>query len=75
VFFQLNVIDATQAENDDTYDFVLSLAAGQGAVEEIAQGLRRTVGSASGRQVEHAVACRRWASPPSDTEQTLDHAG
>ena len=44
VFFQLNVIDATQAENDDTYDFVMSLAACQGAVEEIAEGRRRIIG-------------------------------
>ena len=44
VFLELNGIDATEAENDDVSDFVMSVAAGQPPVEEIAEGLRRTVG-------------------------------
>ena len=44
VFFELNGIDAALVEEDDVYDFVLSVAAGQSSVEEIAHGLRRTVG-------------------------------
>jgi len=44
VFLELNGVDATQAKNDDVYDFVMSVAAGQASVEEIAEGLRRIVG-------------------------------
>jgi death-on-curing protein len=44
VFFELNGIDATQAEKDDVHDFVMSVAAGRRSVDEIAEGLRRTVG-------------------------------
>lgn len=44
VFLELNGIDATRASNDDVYDFVTSVAAGQLSVEEIAEGLRRIVG-------------------------------
>ncbi len=27
------------------------------------------------RQIEHDLACRRWTSPPSDTEQVFDYQG
>ena len=41
VFLELNGVEATNASNDDVYDFVISVAAGQQSVAEIAQGLRR----------------------------------
>ena len=44
VFLELNGVDTTRASNDDVYDFVMSVAAGQLSVEKIAQGLRRIVG-------------------------------
>ena len=44
VFLELNGVDATRASNDDVYDFVMSVAAGQLSVEQIAEGLRRIVG-------------------------------
>ena len=44
VFLGLNGVDATRASNDDVYDFVLTVAAGQLSVEEIADGLRRILG-------------------------------
>lgn len=44
VFLELNGVDATRASNDGVYDFVMSVAAGQLSVEEIAEGLRRIVG-------------------------------
>ena len=44
VFLDLNGVDATRASNDDVYDFVMSVAAGQLSVEQIAEGLRRIVG-------------------------------
>jgi death-on-curing protein len=44
VFFELNGVDATQAENDDVHDFAMPVAAGQSSVEEITEGLRRTAG-------------------------------
>lgn len=43
VFLELNGVDATHATNDDVYDFVMSVAAGQLSVEEISEGLRRIV--------------------------------
>ncbi|HET6793874.1 MAG TPA: Fic family protein [Acidimicrobiales bacterium] len=44
VFLGLNGVDATRASNDDVYGFVLTVAAGQLSVEEIADGLRRILG-------------------------------
>jgi death-on-curing protein len=44
VFLDLNGVDATRASNDDVYEFVISVAAGQLSVEEIAEGLRRIIG-------------------------------
>jgi len=44
VFLELNGWDSTQAGNDDVYDFVIGIAAGQQSVEQIAEGLRRIVG-------------------------------
>ncbi len=44
VFLELNGIDATRASNDDVYDFVMSVAAGELSVEEISEGLRRIFG-------------------------------
>lgn len=44
VFLELNGVDATRACNDDVYDLVMSVAAGQLSVEEIAEGLRRIFG-------------------------------
>ena len=43
VFLELNGVDATRASNDNVYDFVISVAAGQLSVEQIAEGLRRIV--------------------------------
>lgn len=43
VFLQLNGVEATHASNDDVYDFVMDVVAGQQSVAEIAQGLRRIV--------------------------------
>lgn len=44
VFLDLNGVDVTRASNDEVYDFVMAVAAGQQAVPEIAEGLRRIVG-------------------------------
>lgn len=44
VFLELNGLDATRASNDAVYDFVVSVAAGQLSVSQIAEGLRRIVG-------------------------------
>ena len=43
VFLQLNGEEATHASNDEVYDFVMDVAAGQQSVTEIAEGLRRIV--------------------------------
>ena len=43
VFLEMNGVDSTRASNDDVYDFVMSVAAGQLSVEQIAEGLRRIV--------------------------------
>lgn len=43
VFLQLNGVEATKASNDDVYDLVMAVAAGQQSVTEIANGLRRIV--------------------------------
>lgn len=43
VFLQLNGVHATKASNDDVYDFVMDVAAGQHSVTEIAESLRRVV--------------------------------
>jgi death on curing protein len=43
VFLQLNGVEATHASNDEVYDFVMDVAAGQQSVTEIAEGLRRIV--------------------------------
>lgn len=43
VFLQLNGVEATHASNDDVYDFVMDVAAGQHSVAEIAEGLRRVI--------------------------------
>ena len=43
VFLQLNGVEAIQASNDDVYDFVMDVAAGQHSVAEIAEGLRRII--------------------------------
>lgn len=43
VFLQLNGSDASQASNDEVYNFVMAVAAGQQSVTEIAEGLRRVV--------------------------------
>lgn len=40
VFLELTGVDVTRASNDDVYDLVFGVAAGQGSVEEIAEGLR-----------------------------------
>ena len=44
VFLELNGVDASKASNDDVYDFVMSIAAGQQSVAAIAEGLRRIIG-------------------------------
>lgn len=44
VFLEINGIDATRATNDDVYDLVISVAAGQREVEDIATDLATTVG-------------------------------
>ena len=44
VFLELNGVDATRASNDDVYEFVLSVAAGQLSVDDIAEGLRKILG-------------------------------
>ena len=44
VFLDLNGVDVTRASNDEVYDFVMAVAAGQQPVPEIAEGLRRIVG-------------------------------
>lgn len=44
VFLDLNGVDVTRASNDEVYDFVMAVAAGQQSVPEIAEGLRRIVG-------------------------------
>ena len=43
VFLELNGVDATTASNDDVYDFIMSIAAGQESVAAIAEGLRRII--------------------------------
>jgi prophage maintenance system killer protein len=43
VFLELNGVGATHASNDDGYDFVMDVAAGQRSVTEIARRLRRIV--------------------------------
>lgn len=43
VFLQLNGVEATHVSNDDVYDFVMDVAAGQHSVAEIAEGLRRVI--------------------------------
>jgi death-on-curing protein len=43
VFLEVNGVDATQASNDDVYDLVIAVAAGQQSVAEIAEGLRRMI--------------------------------
>jgi death-on-curing protein len=43
VFLQLNGVQATSASNDEVYDLVMDVAAGQQSVAEIAEGLRRIV--------------------------------
>lgn len=45
VFLLLNGVDATTASNDDVYDLVMGVAAGQEPVAAIAKGLRQIVGS------------------------------
>lgn len=44
VFLEFNGVGATQASNDDVYEFVMEVAAGQLSVEDIATRLRRIVG-------------------------------
>jgi death-on-curing protein len=44
VFLELNGANPTQAPNDDVYDLVMSVAAGDPPLEEIAQSLRRLTG-------------------------------
>lgn len=39
-FLELNGIEVTEATNDDVYELVMRVAAGQLGVDEIAQGLR-----------------------------------
>ena len=39
-FLELNGIEVTEATNDDVYELVVRVAAGQLGVDEIAQGLR-----------------------------------
>lgn len=43
VFLQLNRIEISRANNDDVYDLVIEVAAGQASVDEIAQRLRDLV--------------------------------
>ena len=43
VFLKLNGVEATNASNDDVYDFVMDVAAGQHSVPEIAESLRRII--------------------------------
>src|SRR5581483_3316993 len=45
VFLHLNGVDATAASNDDVYNLVMGVAAGQKPVDAIAKGLRQIVGS------------------------------
>jgi death-on-curing protein len=40
VFLELNGVDATKAINDDVYEFVMEVAAGDGSVEDLASRLR-----------------------------------
>ena len=40
VFLQVNRIEISRANNDDVYDLVIEVAAGQPSVDEIAQRLR-----------------------------------
>ena len=42
-FLELNGIEVTEATNDDVYELVMRVAAGQLGVDEIAQGLRALV--------------------------------
>lgn len=44
VFLDLNGVNVTRASNDEVYDFVMTVAAGQQSVPEIAECLRRIVG-------------------------------
>lgn len=43
VFLELNGADVSRASNNDVYDFVMGVAAGQQSVEEIAAGLRSLI--------------------------------
>ena len=40
VFLEINHIEVSRARNDDVYDLVIAVAAGQPSVEEIAERLR-----------------------------------
>ena len=44
VFLELNQIEISRADNDDVYDLVIDVAAGQPTVDEIAQRLRQLIG-------------------------------
>ena len=41
VFLEINGIEISRASNDDVYDLVIDVAAGQPTVDTIAQGLRQ----------------------------------
>jgi death on curing protein len=45
VFLEINNIEISRASNDDVYDLVIDVAAGQPSVEEIAQRLREIIAS------------------------------
>lgn len=44
VFLQLDGVESTHASNDDVYDFVIAVAAGQQSIAEIAKGMRGIIG-------------------------------
>ena len=44
VFLQINGVEISRAENDEVYDLVIDVAAGQPSVDAIADRLRRLVG-------------------------------
>jgi death-on-curing protein len=43
VFLEINHIEVSRARNDDVYDLVIAVAAGQPSVEEIAERLRALI--------------------------------
>ena len=48
VFLELNDIAVTHIPNDDVYDLVMAVAAGSGALDDIARELRRLAGPTTG---------------------------